>query len=57
MKQATFFYNIPLDEGKFNVDKNFYQGQLVPIEEILSGREVVLAPLRTPGSEIIAVNS
>jgi len=42
-----------LDEGKFDVDKNFYLGQLVPIEEIPSGQEVVLALPGTPNAERI----
>ena len=29
------FYRIPLDEGNFDVGKDFYREQLVPIEEIL----------------------
>jgi len=26
LQQAAFFYNAPLDEGKFDVDKDFYEG-------------------------------
>jgi len=46
-----------LDEGKFDVDKDFYQGQLLPIEEIPRGSKVVLAPPRTPGAKMINIDS
>ena len=57
LQQAAFFYNIPLNEGKFDVGKDFYQGQLMFIEEILSDREVVSAPPGTLGPERIDVDS
>jgi len=34
LQQAKYFCKIPLDEGNFDVDKNFYNGALVPINEI-----------------------
>jgi len=52
LQQANFLY-IPLDEGKFDFDKDFYQGQLVPIDQILSGREVASALSKTPNAERI----
>jgi len=33
LQQAAFFYNIP---GKFDVDKDFHEGQLLPINQISS---------------------
>jgi len=57
LEQETFFYNIPLDEGKFDVDKDFYQGQLVTIEEIPSGREVVSTLPGILGAKKIDVDS
>jgi len=45
LQQAAFFYHIPLDEGKFDVDKDFYEGQLVPIDQILSASQVVVSAL------------
>jgi len=56
LQQAGFFYNIPLDKGKFDVGKDFYQGQLIPIEDIPNAREVVSAPPGTPGTERIDVD-
>lgn len=57
LQQVAFFYNIPLEEGKFDVGKDFYLGQLKSIEEILSVREVVLAPPRTPKADRVDVDS
>jgi len=53
LDQATSFYNIPLDKGKFVVDKDFYEGKLLPIDQILSARELVLALLGTLEAERI----
>jgi len=57
LQQATFFYNIPLEEGKFDINKNFYQGQLMLIEEIVSAQEVVSASLGTLRPDKIDVDS
>ena len=32
LQQAKYYYKIPLDEGNFNIDKDFYNGELVPID-------------------------
>ena len=45
LRQATFFYNVPLDEGKFDVDKDFYEGQLMSIDEIPSSTQVLAPPI------------
>lgn len=29
LKQVAYFYKTPLDEGKFDVGKDFYQGKLI----------------------------
>ena len=34
LQQAKYFYKIPVDEGNFDVKKNFYNGELIPINEI-----------------------
>ena len=34
LQQAKHFYKIPVDEGNFDVKKDFYNGELVPINEI-----------------------
>lgn len=34
LKQAAFFYDIPLHEGKMDPRKAFYKGKLVPIKGI-----------------------
>jgi len=57
LDQAAYFYNIPLDEGKLDVDKDYYEGNLLPIDEISSARGVVLAPSRTPMAERIDLDS
>jgi len=31
LQQAKYFYKIPLDEGNFDVGKDFYNGELIPI--------------------------
>jgi len=35
LQQAKYFYKIPVDEGNFDVKKDFYNGELIPINEIL----------------------
>jgi len=45
LQQAAFFYNVPLDEGKFDVDKDFHEGQLMPIDQIPSSTQVVVLAL------------
>jgi len=45
LQHAAFFYNVPLDEGKFDIDRDFYEGQLMPIDQIPSFTQVeVMAP-------------
>jgi len=56
LQQVACIYSIPLDEGKFDVSKDFYQGQLITIMEIPSAQEVVSAPLRTPRANRINVD-
>jgi len=34
LQQAKYFYKIPIDEGNFDMKKDFYNGELVPISEI-----------------------
>ena len=34
LAQAKYFYKIPIDEGNFDVVKDFYNGNLVPVNEI-----------------------
>jgi len=34
LAQAKYFYKIPIDEGNFDVMKDFYNGNLVPVNEI-----------------------
>jgi len=34
LQQAKHFYNIPIDEGNFDVKKDFYKGELIPVNEI-----------------------
>ncbi|XP_068474735.1 COP1-interactive protein 1-like [Phaseolus vulgaris] len=34
LQQAKYFYKIPLDAGNFDVGKDFYNGELIPISEI-----------------------
>jgi len=58
LQQAAFFYNVPLDEGKFDVDKDFYEGQLMPIDQIPSFTQVeVPAPPTAFEVEHIESNS
>jgi len=58
LQQAAFFYNIPLDEGKFDVDKDFHEGQLMPIDQIPSSTQVVVsAPLKDSEVEHIESDS
>jgi len=41
--QTTFFYNIPLDKGKFDVDKDFHEGQLMPLDQISSSTQAAVS--------------
>jgi len=41
--EAIFFYNIPLDEGKFDVDKDFHECQLMLLEQIPSSIQVAVS--------------
>ena len=34
LQQAKYFYKIPIDEGNFDVKKDFYNGELVHVNEI-----------------------
>jgi len=34
LEHVVFFYGIPLTEGKFNVNKDFYKGELMPVTNI-----------------------
>jgi len=34
LQQAKYFYKIPIDEANFDVKKDFYNGELVPANEI-----------------------
>ena len=34
LQQAKYFYKIPLDEGNFDVGKDFYNGELIPVNDI-----------------------
>ena len=34
LQQAEYFYKIPLDAGNFDVGKDFYKGELIPVGEI-----------------------
>ena len=34
LEQAKYFYKIPIDEGNFDVEKDFYNGELMPVNEI-----------------------
>ena len=34
LQQAKYFYKIPIDEGNFDVKKDFYNGELIPVNEI-----------------------
>jgi len=45
LRQAAFFYNVPLDQGKFDVDKDFYEGQLMSIDQIPSSTQVLASPI------------
>jgi len=44
VQQAAFFYKIPTDDGNFNNQKAFFNGELLPLSEIPdSGEEDELA--------------
>ena len=34
LQQAKYFYKIPIDEGNFDVKKEFYNGELIPVNKI-----------------------
>jgi len=34
LQQAKYFYKIPIDEGNFDVKKDFINGELIPFNEI-----------------------
>jgi len=34
LQQVKYFYKISLDEGNFDVGKDFYNGELIPVDEI-----------------------
>jgi len=34
LQQAKYFYKIPIDEGNFDVKRDFYNGELIPVNEI-----------------------
>ena len=34
LQQAGYFYKIPINEGNFDVMKDFHKGQLMPIRDI-----------------------
>jgi len=34
LQQAKYFYKIPIDEGNFDVKKDFYNGELISVNEI-----------------------
>ncbi len=34
LQQAEYFYKIPLDAGNFDVGKDFYKGELIPVSDI-----------------------
>ena len=58
LQQAAFFYNVSLDERKFDVDKDFYEGQLMPIDQIPSFTKAeVLAPLTASEVEHLEFDS
>jgi len=50
LDEAAYFYNVPLNEGKFDVNKDFYKGELVLVDDIRDeegGEE--FTQLATPG--------
>ncbi|KAL9322248.1 hypothetical protein ACSQ67_010301 [Phaseolus vulgaris] len=51
LEHVVFFYGIPLTEGKFNVNKDFYKGELMPVTNIPdrgAGQPAVPVPLMMP---------
>jgi len=57
LQQAAFFCHVPLDEGKFDVDKDFHEGQLMPIDQIPSSTQAtVSAPVKN-NVELVESNS
>ncbi|KAK7382366.1 hypothetical protein VNO80_01217 [Phaseolus coccineus] len=58
LRQAAFFYNTPLDEGKFDVDKDIHNGELLPLDQIPnSPQAAVSAPSQAPEVENIESDS
>lgn len=43
LKQAAFFYQIPIGEGNFDPRKDFYKGELIPIKDISDEEEAAIA--------------
>ncbi|KAK7333817.1 hypothetical protein VNO80_30596 [Phaseolus coccineus] len=41
--QVTYFVNIPMDEGKFDVGKDFYHEELTAFEDIVDEDDEILA--------------
>lgn len=41
VQQVAFFYKIPTDEGKFDSQKAFFKGELLPLAEIPNSSEEV----------------
>jgi len=41
VQQVAFFYKIPTDEGKFDNQKAFFKGELLPLAEIPNSSEEV----------------
>jgi len=39
LQQAKYFYKIPIDDENFDMKKDFYKGELVPINEILEEKD------------------
>lgn len=37
LKQAAYFYDIPIDKGDFDIGKYFYNGKLILVEDIPKG--------------------
>ncbi|QCE01998.1 hypothetical protein DEO72_LG8g9 [Vigna unguiculata] len=51
LNQAKFFYDIPLNEGNFDVGKDFYKGKLIPIAEIVDDDATQLVqPVKVEGA-------
>jgi len=58
LQQAVFFYQVPLDEGKFDVDKDFHEGQLMPIDQIPSSTQAAgSTPTKNINVELVEFDS